>query len=82
MTWAAPRPVAGGISVKYDYQGVISEYDGDGEQWHITDTTRPHIEAWTRDSTLVYTVVRAFGALHDGPEPTGTRDSGDEDPHA
>ena len=67
--------------MQFAQDNVVTEYDPDKAEWHITDTTRPGMDAYTRDPALVYDVEQAFRAP--APPPPGPyRDSGDEDPYA
>ena len=64
--------------------GIVIDYADD--QWSVEDE-QTGITAYTNDPSAIYPIVQAFGRVNgdgytDADEETGTRDSGDEDPHA
>ena len=67
--------------------GIVIDYAD--EQWSVEDQATG-IVAYTNDPSAIFPIVQAFGRVSgdgwydgDDDEPeTGTRDSGDEDPHA
>lgn len=66
--------------MRYDYEGVIADYDTGRDEWVITDTTRAGVQARTQDTELAYHATVAFAA--EGPPSYGVRDTGDEDRNA
>ena len=67
--------------------GIVIDYSED-TGFSVEDEATG-IVAYTHDPSAVYPIVQAFGRVSgdswydaDDDEETGTRDSGDEDPHA
>ena len=64
-------------------RGVVTDYDPNAGWFRVSDAANPAIAGATPNVERVYDLVNALMA--DGPDDadeTGTRDSGDEDPHA
>ena len=60
---------------------IVIDYDDD-TGFSVEDQATG-IVAYTHDPSAIYGIVQAFGRSDPDDEPaTGTRDSGDEDPHA
>ena len=77
-----PGGAMGETLMRYDYAGVIADYDPARDEWTIEDTTKANVRAWTQEPELAYHAMVAFAAEDPDDDSGPYRDSGDEDPHA